>query len=119
MNWELPFWESVLREIEMVLYYLHQHYLQGSRVYMSIELPCIVGMYCWHVLYKLYNTFLYFKGRKLYHIGTVVDGEGGSVGGGIERVQHPIRTCCSGQGWAKLVSNLTFSKRKAMVFSKN
>jgi hypothetical protein len=23
------------------------------------------------------------------------------------------------QGWAKLVSNLTFSKRKAMVFSKN
>jgi hypothetical protein len=23
------------------------------------------------------------------------------------------------QGWAKLVSNLTFSKRKALVFSKN
>jgi hypothetical protein len=34
---------------------------------------------------------------------------------------NPKKTCkgANAQGWAKLVSNLTFSKRKAMVFSKN
>jgi hypothetical protein len=30
-----------------------------------------------------------------------------------------LRIYTEKQGWAKLVSNLTFSKRKAMVFSKN
>jgi hypothetical protein len=46
----------------MVLYYLYQHYFQGSRVYMSIELPCVIGMYCWHVyVHKIINVpvFLY------------------------------------------------------------
>ncbi len=56
-----------------------------------VLLACIVGMYCTGCIVP----FLYFKSRKLYHIGTV--GDGGERGGGIERVQHPIRTCCSGE----------------------
>ena len=31
-------------------------------------------------------------------MGTVGNGGGGSVGGGgVERVQHPVCTCCSGE----------------------
>ncbi len=55
----------------------------------------------------------------------VADLEGG--GGGLRRRVALVKGYLSitamrdlySQGWAKLVSNLTFSKRKAMVFSKN
>ncbi len=62
--------------------------------YMSwhVLLACIVSMYCTDCIVP----FLYIRRGKLYHMGTVGDG-GGSVGGGIERVQHPACTCCSGE----------------------
>ena len=44
-------------------------------------------MYCWP--FGIYCTssivpFIYFRSRKLYHIGTVGEGEGGERGGGGE-----------------------------------
>ncbi len=62
--------------------------------YMSwhVLLACIVQV---QVIYYL----LYFRSRKLCHIGTVGGGGGGEHGGvgGIEQARHPIGTYCSGE----------------------
>ncbi len=53
---------------------------------------------------------MYFLSRKLYHIGTVGEGEGGRAwgggggesvggegGGGMDQARHPIGAYCSGE----------------------
>ena len=58
--------------------------------YMSwhVLLACTVGMCCTDCIVP----FLHYRRGNLYDMGTV-----GIGGGGIERVQHPICTCCSGE----------------------
>ncbi len=64
--------------------------------YMSwhVLLARTVSMYCTDCIVP----FLHFRRGKLNHMGTVGNGGGGAWGGGgIERVQHPVCTCCSGE----------------------
>ena len=64
---------------------------------MSIKLASTVGEYCRHVLYRLYSTFFSLKERKFKRYGDRWEWGGGERGGGVERVQHPVCTCCSGE----------------------
>jgi hypothetical protein len=63
--------------------------------YMSwhVLLACTVDMCCTDCIVP----FLHFRRGNLNNMGTVGNGEGESGGGGIERVQHPVCTCCSGE----------------------
>ena len=63
--------------------------------YMSwhVLLACTVDMCCTDYIVP----FLHYRRGNLYVMGTVGNGGRERGGGGIERVQHPVCTCCSGE----------------------
>ena len=63
--------------------------------YMSwhVLLASTVGMCCTDCIVPFFSL----KERKFKRYGDRWEWGGGAWGGGVERVQHPVCTCCSGE----------------------